>query len=424
MPVPSRSQLQFLAATTLGALIAAAIALLFAPSRDLVGPTPIAPHLDGAFSDDIMITDDAREYLTDPAVPITQRVLERVNRSLTSKGSTDSYATQVQQSWDQVVQTIAAGPTDAMGLRLAARPYFAAWADDYIWLLAYIQALGYEFASLDDQEALKRANKAKLVFLRHDIHLRDVVPAIGVIDVNETFRVPSVSYVHWQYGEIERRSDRKFLYLKKLASTRTHFGLHPSPLPTLIMKDHGSWASYLKWLHSGGVEALQGRIESGGDLIVKEDFRRALRRQFDESAQSFEAAFGPFRTISLHGSEFDNEVERICRLSTQPCAYQQFLVRSVFEFPEFIDIRPQIVNFLVHDGYLAYVTDTQPANKVICRIRELAQGGRSFMLLIHPAQLARGRRPYRDLASAEGRADFCTEASTAETPNSPAIDDD
>ena len=90
---------------------------------------------------------------------------------------------------------------------------------------------------LEDREALAASAGGKTVFMRYDIHVRDIAPLYAILDVNRALGIPSVSFLQWDYSEFERGYGRAYVQLKKFEDENTRFGLHADPVESVLVGD-------------------------------------------------------------------------------------------------------------------------------------------------------------------------------------------
>jgi len=346
---------------------------------------------------DAFVKADNDYFLNEPIASITDRVATGVRDALAKTGKKDRFATRLHASWDRAIREIARSTTNPDDLRFALRPYFAAWMDDYIWLVRHAKNLGFSFENLDDLEALERSQTEQLLFLRYDIHLRDVAPFYGILDANRTLGIPSVAYLHWGYSDVEDAAAADFLALRKFQSPSTRFGLHLSPIPTVLSRTKGGYKVYVAWLKRDGLAELADAF-GGIDDWTSPVLHRRLRSVVDATIQDFRSRFSDFQSISLHGSEFDNAVRRNCAKRSAPCGLTTLLAADLFSSNAFAELRDNIIDRVVDDYGLETATDSTAAQTVVCSLQRAAADKRSLVILLHPAQFMRGRRPYRDLS--------------------------
>jgi len=368
----------------------------------------------GALRQEAFIETDQAYFADEPIVAVTDRVAVGVRDTLAKTGEADRFAMQLHASWDHGIKAIARATDDPDDLRFALRPYFTAWMDDYIWLLRHAEKLGFRFASLDDPQALAASRSEPLLFLRYDIHVRDIAPFYGILDANRSLDVPSVAYLQWSYSDVEERAADDFLALHKFQSPTTRFGLHVSPIPTLLSAQYGGYKPYFTALRDDGLMVLGDNLErSFSDVTgwTSPALPQRARRVVEETITAFRQHFSEFRSISLHGSEFDNAVRRYCADRQEACELKPLLVHALFSTDGFDELGASIIDEVVDDYGLKTATDSTPARTVVCSLQQAAIAEESLVLLLHPAQFMRGRRAYRDLAAGhEGPID-CAEPS-------------
>jgi hypothetical protein len=351
-------------------------------------------------SNDAFVRADHAYFANDPIAPITDRVAGGVRSALSKSGKSDRFAVRLHASWDHIVKQIARATDDPDDLRFALRPYFSAWMDDYIWLIRHAESLGFTFASLEDPKALSRSDREQLLFLRYDVHLRDIAPFYGILDANRSLELPSVAYLQWGYSDLEDNASADFLALRKFQSPSTRFGLHISPIPTILTRSKGGYRAYVAWLKGDGLTSLGDAFDGVHDWTSPGLLKR-IRQTTDETISDFQTTFGDFRTMSLHGSEFDRTVRRYCKGRMEACELTSLIAAELFSSSAFADLRHDIIDRVVDRHGLKTVTDSTPAQTVVCGLQRAAAERASLVMLLHPAQFMRGRRSYRALGTGD-----------------------
>lgn len=104
------------------------------------------------------------------------------------------------------------------------RPLCADWSDSYRAFLHVFLNAGYTISSYRAFDAA-RLNE-KVLYLRHDIHHRDISGGLCMMDIERGLGITSTWYIMWDYRqfEVDRRDD--FLLLREFGGDDFQFGLH------------------------------------------------------------------------------------------------------------------------------------------------------------------------------------------------------
>jgi len=307
------------------------------------------------------------------------------------------------KAWDASIRLLANNYDNAESIRLAVRPYGGWWMQDYVWLIRHLRALGYEFRSYNEYDGRELTGE-KIVYLRFDVHLRDLAPLYVMLDANMALDVPSVSFLMWDYSkrELDRRQD--FLNIRKFKHPLNSFALHASPVPTYVeawLRESSPDAELIPWLKADGLQGLLDAIRAGDRSYPDVDtIREGARQAFAATAAAFREEFPEARLVSYHGSGFDRRLRRLCREDSVYCDFKSLTVFGMAEPMRYVAKRNDWV--IVDQAPIVTATDSASEISMLCVIERQAMKGDGLALLVHPAQMFRSRRHYSEVGIAPG----------------------
>lgn len=311
-----------------------------------------------------------------------------------------------QRAWDESIRLLADHYDNSDSIRMAIRPYGEWWVDDYIWLLQHVQALGYKFGNYENFNPDLNANQ-KTVYLRYDVHLRDISPLYIALDVNQALGIPSVSFIQWDSTLRHTLRRRDFLNIKKFEGPLNLFALHLSPIPSYlekILREEDSTAELGPWVTNGGLEKYLLEIlsssDSGKSQILK--IRRESTQWALATSSEFKKVFPRAKLISYHGSHFERKLRSLCLENANLCSVMgQMLVSSM---PEELTSAFAGEWRIVDELPISTATDSLKTVDLLCQLEKLTSRGKAFSLLVHPAQLYRNRREYAKVGISPGES--------------------
>jgi len=117
----------------------------------------------------------------------------------------------------------------------AIRPDYAYWAECYYALLTCFLTAGYSikpFCEYDPTQA------DRTLFLRHDVHWRDIPGALAMMDMERKLGIRSTYYVMWEYRQWDRNHRDDYLLLKKFGGDDFEYGLHECALDEYLFRHY------------------------------------------------------------------------------------------------------------------------------------------------------------------------------------------
>ncbi len=256
----------------------------------------------------------------------------------------------------------------------------------------WLDRAGYAFGSCE--EAALRFD-ARRVYLRYDVHIRDLFGAFVLADLHERLQIPGSFQICWEHTRSEIEVSDIFLKLQAFDPGFVQFGLHCSP--------ESSWLIAERF--AGRAEGLDAFVADGGSRALMAEwlaaFERdgheaptlaAARRRADaclaDTVVSFRRHFGPVTTISGHGTPLAADYLDAARAEPRLVALAPYL-HSV----EFLD-----ADRVRRHGFARELTRfngdrlpgpvmmfENPAEDMAQRYAQRLSGGGGFVALFHPA---------------------------------------
>lgn len=221
------------------------------------------------------------------------------------------------------LETLAAafGPKpDLLGKRELAAAARGALGTDLEQLFTkyveWVHAAGYRFRSFETTPPiLDQPN----VYLRYDVHLRDLLPAFGLADLHERLGIPGSFQVTWRYSVEEEKADTYFASLRAFERCQVDFGLHCAPATTWFIEDAHGGDQYRAAAFVGSPEfegyldgLFRGYEADGPNSPELRAFQEGAEGVLDKIAVSFRTVFGNRPTISAHGNFLSAAFIRMC----------------------------------------------------------------------------------------------------------------
>lgn len=320
----------------------------------------------------------------------------------------DRYFSTVERTMDESVLALAGHFDDSSSVRLATRPYMSHWIGEYLWLMRHLRKLGYQFEYLDDRAALTAATGSKTVFLRYDVHVRDLAPLYGILDANETLKLPAVAFVQWQYSDVEKRYDADYKRLAGLDWRYLHLGFHTDSAEHYFVGQR-VYGVYLGANLPAGFEDDIANADSAEELaLTVRHYANRIAQQYALEWRSFRLHFPNATTIALHGSPLRRVLEQRCASDARYCGLWLQLMAEVTKACRQGADNCNIVDFFRSNYSLGYLTDTRSVKFVLCALQKYSDEGKSVQLLLHPAQFSRHVRSYQALGMEPGARLDCS----------------
>ena len=239
--------------------------------------------------------------------PVQEPPLRALEEYLDYKDSVQSGA---------VFKLLEAG-TDRDEFRAITQPYFIHFARDYIQLIHYLWDHGYEVVSLSRSrnEPAKFFHKNRICFLNFDVHIRDLFPLLGLLDVNLSMGVRSTSFLFWDFSMQERGYARRYQSARNMFSDGSQdFGFHSSPVDSaLIWKQFdGDPTKYTAWTRSMDGRDYFARVIN--DSSKSQELFRLSEEVFSQQFESFNKEVGECSYVNSHGGAFDSFLHKCAEI--------------------------------------------------------------------------------------------------------------
>ncbi len=212
--------------------------------------------------------------------------------------------------------------TDPDIIAAKIRPLYKRWGMDYELLLRELISKGYRLVPYEDFDPAHI--KEKVVYLRHDIHYRDIIGAAGMMDIEHRLGARASYFIQWDYSDYEQARRDDFVLLKKLSRGEHRFGLHSSFTDEYynwsVLKDASSadkrkfWKEFpeseqFKALADASVlvpDSQWGKLDvfPAPDKIESKDLRDLViwcRERARTQLASMRETFGEITTLASHG---------------------------------------------------------------------------------------------------------------------------
>jgi hypothetical protein len=255
----------------------------------------------------------------------------------------------------------------------------------------WLQRLGYDFGSCEE---LRFPLERRRVYLRYDVHVRDLFGVFALAALHEELRIPGSFQICWEHSRAEEEVSDIFLKLQLFDSRFVEFGLHCSPESRWIVAERfeGRDDGLKDFVSSGEVRRMMADWlvafeREGHEAAVLAEARRRAEASFAEVVASFRRSFGAVKTVSGHGTPLS--AAYLDALATEP----RLSALSPYLHP---------VNFLAPErirrhGFAAELTqlpeDALPGQRIMfegpiedmaTRYRERMAEDGGFVVLFHP----------------------------------------
>ncbi len=259
------------------------------------------------------------------------------------------------------------------------------------WLLGR----GYVFGSCED---LPLRFDSPFVYLRYDVHIRDLFGAFVLADLHERLGIPGSFQLCWEHTRSEAEVSEIFLKLQAFDSRFVQFGLHCSPETSWLIADrfNGRAEGLDAFVSDGGgrglmAEWLAAYEQSGHDAPSLVAARARAEARLAETAASFRRHFGAVATISGHGTPLAADYLEAARAEPRLTALAPYL-HSV-EFLDAACVRRhgfgcELTRFDGNRGPGPIIMFENPVNDMAERYAQRLSRGAGFVALFHPATWA------------------------------------
>ena len=261
--------------------------------------------------------------------------------------------------------------------------------------VGWLMRQGYEFGSCEEPPLRFDCRR---IYLRYDVHIRDLFGAFVLADLHERLQIPGSFQLCWEHTRSEAEVSDIFLKLQAFDGRFVQFGLHCSPETSWLIADRfGGRAEGLDaFVSEGGSRGLMAGWlaayeENGHDAPVLAAARDRAEDCLAETAASFRRHFGAVATISGHGTPLAADYLEAARAEPRLTALAPYL-HSV----EFLDagrVRRhgfdcELTRFDGDRRPGPVMMFENPVGDMAERYAQRIAGGGGFVALFHPATWA------------------------------------
>ena len=202
------------------------------------------------------------------------------------------------------------GLVDAMGRDAALdalHGVLSPWHKRYDMLVRLIQAHGYEIRGF--HHFAPGEVRPKTVFLHHDVHVRDLVPALALAIENRRRGISSTFFLNWDYNVIDVFYRDGYAFFRNVAGEHAQVGFHGSPVASWLCHEvfGGDETAYFDWIDTRALEETTRFVNASDPGVrfmgqyseagIAQGVEAWLRRSLDD----MRAVFGEIEFMSHHG---------------------------------------------------------------------------------------------------------------------------
>lgn len=171
--------------------------------------------------------------------------------------------------------------------------------------VGWLRSEGYGFDGFDDGPPRFAERRA---YLRHDVHVQDLLAAYVLADLHERLGVVGTFQITWRYCGTQEWSEPHFAKLLEFDRRFVRFGLHAAPTASWYLhdivgcdreisgladrEDFGAWVR----------ELYAAYCRDGDDAPALREMRAGTDDTLSQIATSFRQTFGDWKSISAHGN--------------------------------------------------------------------------------------------------------------------------
>ncbi len=258
--------------------------------------------------------------------------------------------------------------------------------------VAWLDRQGYALASC---EQLPLRFDSRRVYLRYDVHVRDLFGAFVLAGLHEELQVPGSFQICWEHSLAEAELSDIFLKLQAFDSRYVEFGLHCSPESGWIIAERfaGSSSSLEEFVLSGAgkgmiAEWLAAFERGGEDAPALVEARARAEARLAEITASFRRYFGAAKTLSGHGTALAACYLEAVGHNLRLAPLAPYLHPVDFLRPERIlryGFTRELTRFDEDPLPGPAIMFENPIGDMAARYRERMSGGGGFVVLFHPA---------------------------------------
>jgi hypothetical protein len=258
--------------------------------------------------------------------------------------------------------------------------------------IGWLDRQGYAFGSCEE---FPLRLDCRRVYLRYDVHVRDLFGAFALAGLHEELQIPGSFQICWEHSRAEAEVSDIFLKLQAFDSRFVEFGLHCSPESRWIIIERfdGRADGLDAFVNQGAARAmmtdwLAAFARDGDDAAILGDARSRAEASLADLARSFRRHFGAVKTVSGHGTPMSAAyLEAACE-EPQLTALAAYLHPVDFLAPERVrehGFAGELTRFDEDALPGPRIMFESPVDNMAKRYGErMAQGG-GFVVLFHPA---------------------------------------
>ena len=210
----------------------------------------------------------------------------------------------------------------------AMRPIFAPWVQHYHALIDVIHDRGFTVRSMEDY--YENGYKDKSVYMYHDVHAWDIMPALGMALANKDRGICTTFLLNIDQAQIDLSHEAGYRIFGTLTGKNVQPGLHANPFATWMRMDvfKGDEQAFMTWVSSkNAVDELlslldEKRTPSGPFAqITKEDAKKATLKQLDQCFQKLKTFRPDANSSSHHGDVINKLYQSIDFKKISDCAF-------------------------------------------------------------------------------------------------------
>lgn len=272
-------------------------------------------------------------------------------------------------------------------------PWFSHWAPGYAAFVRSVQARGYTFRRMD---TITGEPPPRSVYLRYDIHVRDIPPAFGFAWLNHVLGAESEFHLLWRYSNAYTEVEDELALLAAHLYDEGRAALHAAPLESHLIRTAfgGDEGAFSRWIRTPEADETVEALASGGRsrFGTLEELTLAAEAELASLAASFRARFPSTAYSSGHGGALNGLTVSKSSTSTPHARIQSLFGSRSFitrERAELVGLKGESHEMTVRHG-MRYLSDTGDGSPFIPDIRAAIDREESFVLVIHPALPQRG----------------------------------
>jgi hypothetical protein len=258
--------------------------------------------------------------------------------------------------------------------------------------VGWLDAMGYSFASCE--ESPLRFNTRR-VYLRYDVHVRDLFGVFLLANLHEELQIPGSFQICWEHSRAEVQASRLFLKLRAFDRRFVQFGFHCAPESGWLVEQRfeGRSESLDRFVTSGGVRGLMAEWlaafeRDGHDAPVLAQARCAADIHLERTAASFRRRFGAVKTVSGHGTPLSAAYLDTVRDEPRLAAIAGYLHAVEYLTPERIrrhGFERELTRFDETGPSLPRILFENPIADMETQYRRRIAAGCGVVVLFHPA---------------------------------------